>query len=154
MAFMDSIFMATVQTLGLQQMRCEAAIESAPKALLLQRQRESFVLLHVPLSYCLTGRLVPFTRRMWLRSTNSLSKRPLLIRLSLTRLLLLLPESLGLNLARIRLRLLLIRLTSLTLVFLYPRHLCRGVYSFCLSVRMFVCSFVLPSRGICVKVLR
>ena len=118
MACMDSISMATVQTLGLQHMRREAAIESAPKALLLQRQRESFVLLHVPLSYCLTGRLVPFTRRMWLRSTNSLSKRPLLIRLSLTRLLL--PESLGLTLARIRLslrRLLLIRLTSLTLVF-------------------------------------
>ena len=50
MAFMDS--MATVQTLGLQQMRREAAIELAPKALLLQRQRESFALLHVPLSYC------------------------------------------------------------------------------------------------------
>ena len=118
MAFMDSMSMAIVQTLGPQQMRREAAIESAPKALLLQRQRESFVLLHVPLSYCLTGRMVPFTRRMWLRSTNSLSKRPLLFRLSLIRLLLLLlPESLGLNLARIRLRLLLIRLTSLTLVF-------------------------------------
>ena len=52
MAFMDSMSMTTVQTLGLQQMRREAAIESAPKALLLQRQRESFVLLHVPLSYC------------------------------------------------------------------------------------------------------
>ena len=25
---------------------------------------------------------------------------------------------------------------------LYPRHLCRGVYSFCLSVCLFVCSFV------------
>ena len=25
---------------------------------------------------------------------------------------------------------------------LYPRHLCRGVYSFRLSVRVFVCSFV------------
>ena len=116
MAFMDSMSMAIVQTLSLQQMRREAAIESAPKALLLQRQRESFVLLHVPLSHCLTGRLVPFTRRMRLRSTNSLFKRPLLIRLSLTRLLLL-SESLGLNLARIRLRLLLIRQTSLTLVF-------------------------------------
>ena len=112
MAFMDSMSMTTVETLGLQQMRREAAIESAPKAFLLQRQRESFVLLHVPLSYCLTGRLVPFTRRMRLRSTNSLFKIPLLLRLSLTRLLLLLPESLGLNLARIRLRLLLIRLTS------------------------------------------
>ena len=48
-------------------------------------------------------------------------ERPLLIRLSLTRLLfLLLPESLRLNLARIRLslkRLLLIGLISLTLVF-------------------------------------
>ena len=51
MTFMDSMSMVTVQTLGLQQMRREAAIESAPKALLLQRQRESFVLLLVPLSY-------------------------------------------------------------------------------------------------------
>ena len=25
---------------------------------------------------------------------------------------------------------------------LYPGHLCRGVYSFCLDVRPFVCSFV------------
>ena len=38
MTFMDSMSMVTVQTLGLQQMSCEAAIESAPKALLLQRQ--------------------------------------------------------------------------------------------------------------------
>ena len=52
MTFMDSMSMVTVQTLGLQQMRREAAIESAPKALLRQRQRESFVLLLVPLSYC------------------------------------------------------------------------------------------------------
>ena len=52
MTFMDSMSMVTVQTLGLQQMRREAAIESAPKALLLQRQRVSFVLLLVPLSYC------------------------------------------------------------------------------------------------------
>ena len=52
MTFMDSMSMVTVQTLGLQQMRREAAIESAPKALLLQRHRESFILLLVPLSYC------------------------------------------------------------------------------------------------------
>ena len=53
MTFMDSMSRVTVQTLGLQQMRGEeAAIESAPKALLLQRQRESFVLLFVSLSYC------------------------------------------------------------------------------------------------------
>ena len=38
MTFMDSMSMFTVQTLGLQQMSCEAAIESAPKALLLQWQ--------------------------------------------------------------------------------------------------------------------
>ena len=38
MTFMDSMSMVTVQTLGLQQMSREAAIESAPKALLLQRQ--------------------------------------------------------------------------------------------------------------------
>ena len=52
MTFMDSMSMVTVLTLGLQQMRREAAIESGPKALLLQRQRESFVLLLVSLSYC------------------------------------------------------------------------------------------------------
>ena len=38
MTFMDSMSMITVQTLGLQQMSCEAAIELTPKALLLQRQ--------------------------------------------------------------------------------------------------------------------
>ena len=27
-------------------------------------------------------------------------------------------------------------------LFLYPRHLCRGVYSFRISVRPFVCSYV------------
>ena len=83
MTFMDSMSMVTVQTLGLQQMRHEAAIEIGTE-------------FH-----------------------NSLSKRPLLIRLGLTRLPLLLPESLGLNLARIRLslrRLLLIGIISLTLV--------------------------------------
>ena len=38
---------------------------------------------------------------------------------------------------------------------LYPRHLCRRVYSFRLSVRPFVCSLVRSFvRGICVKVLR
>ena len=52
MTFMDSMSMVIVQTLGLQQMRREAAIELGPNALLLQRQRESFVLLLVPLSYC------------------------------------------------------------------------------------------------------
>ena len=43
MAFMNSMSMVTVQTLGLQQMRREAAYESAPKALFLQRQRENVV---------------------------------------------------------------------------------------------------------------
>ena len=52
MTFMDSMSMVTVQPLGLQQMRRESAIVSAPKALLLQRQRESFVLLLLSLSYC------------------------------------------------------------------------------------------------------
>ena len=48
----SSLNIINVQTFGLQQMRRQAAIESAPKALLLQRQRENFVLLLVPLSYC------------------------------------------------------------------------------------------------------
>ena len=52
MTFMDSMSMFIVQTLGLQLMRREAAIELAPKALLLQRQRESFVFLFVPLLFC------------------------------------------------------------------------------------------------------
>ena len=38
MTFMDSMSMVTVQTLSLQQMSCEAAIELAPKAILPQRQ--------------------------------------------------------------------------------------------------------------------
>ena len=37
-----------------------------------------------------------------------------------------------------------------SLLFLYPRHLCRGVYSFPLSVRPFVCSFV----RLCIRHLR
>ena len=41
---------------------------------------------------------------------------------------------------------------------LYPRHLCQGVYSFRLSVRLFVCSFVRSYFRhvcrICIKVLR
>ena len=52
MTFIDSMSMVTVQTLGLQQRRRGVAIESAAKALLLQRQRESFALLLLPLSYC------------------------------------------------------------------------------------------------------
>ena len=103
MTFKDSMSMFIVQTLGLQLMRREAALCTS--------------------KFLLTGGLVPFTRRLGLSSTISLSKRPLLIRLSLTRLLfLLLPESLGLNLARIRLslkRLLLIGLISLTLAFFW-----------------------------------
>ena len=41
----------------------------------------------------------------------------------------------------------LIEMLTLVLKFLYPRHLCRRVYSFRLSVCPFVCSFVLPSRS-------
>ena len=37
------------------------------------------------------------------------------------------------------------RAQALTVIFLYPRHLSRGVYSFCLSVRMFVRLFVRTS---------
>ena len=33
-------------------------------------------------------------------------------------------------------------LTTIIFHSLYPRHLCRGVYSFRLSVRPFVCSYV------------
>ena len=111
--------MATVQTLGLQQMRRKAAIESAPKGSLTSEAKRKLRLAPFTSKLLLTGRLVPFTRRMWLRTTNFLFKRPLPIRLSLTRLFLLLPESLRLNLARIRLSLrilLLIGLSSLTLV--------------------------------------
>ena len=47
---------------------------------------------------------------------------------------------------------------STKIVSLYPRHLCRPVYSFRLSVRPFVCSFVRSYFRhvcrICVKVLR
>ena len=41
MAIMDTMSMATVHTLGLQQMRCKAAIESAPKgSLTLEAKRK------------------------------------------------------------------------------------------------------------------
>ena len=39
-----------------------------------------------------------------------------------------------------------------TICFLYPKHLCRGVYSFRLSVRLFVLSYVRHVRGIYDKV--
>ena len=45
--------------------------------------------------------------------------------------------------------------TWIYFILLYPRHLCRGVYSFRLSVSLFVRSYVRSFvRGICVKVLR
>ena len=72
MAVTDAMSLATVQTLGLQQMRREAAIESAPKGSLTSEAERKLRLLHLPLNYCLTGRLVTFTRRMWLRTTKSL----------------------------------------------------------------------------------
>ena len=44
-----------------------------------------------------------------------------------------------------------ITLSACTCSLLYPRHLCRGVYSFCLSIRMFVRSYFRPVRGITSK---
>ena len=43
------------------------------------------------------------------------------------------------------------RCPSFFCFFLYPQHLCRGVYSFRLSVGMFVRSYFRPIRGITSK---
>ena len=93
MAVTDAMSIATVQTLGLQQMRREAAIESAPKGSLTSELKRKF-------------HLTPFTSKLLFEG-----------QIGACFLLLLHPESLGLNLARIRLslrRLLLISLSSLT----------------------------------------
>ena len=70
MTFMDSMSMITLQTLGLQQMSCKAAIESAPKALLSEAMRK---LSFTPCTskFLLTVRLAPFTRKLGLSSTIS-----------------------------------------------------------------------------------
>ena len=68
MTFMDSMSMFIVQTLGLQQMSCEAAIESHHRRLSSEAMRKlSFTPCTSKL--LLTGRLVPFTRRLGLNST-------------------------------------------------------------------------------------
>ena len=64
MAVTDAMSIATAQTLGLQQVRLEAAIESAPKGSLTTEAKKSSDLLLLPLSYFLVGKLVTFTRRM------------------------------------------------------------------------------------------
>ena len=51
MAITDAMSMATVQTLGLQQMRCEAAIKSAPKGSLTSEAKRNL-------------RLAPFTSKL------------------------------------------------------------------------------------------
>ena len=79
-AITDAMSIATVQTLGLQQMRREAAIKSAPKGSLIEEAKRKL-------------RFSSFTSKL------------LFDRLSLTRLLLLPESPIRLNLARIRLNL-------------------------------------------------
>ena len=106
-AITDAMSIATAQTLGLQQLRREAAIQSAPKALSLQRQRESFVFHLSPQNFYLTDRLVPYTKRIWLKTRRPLLGTLFPIRLNLIRRLLLpLPDGVSLmDLVRKRLNL-------------------------------------------------
>ena len=64
---MDSMSMVTVQTLGLQQMRLEAAIEF--KGSLTSEAKRKLSFAPCTSKLLLTGRLVPFTRRLGLSST-------------------------------------------------------------------------------------
>ena len=69
-AITDAMSIATAQTLGLQQLRREAAIESAPRGSITEEAKRKLRL--SPLNFCLTDRLVPYIRRIWLRTRRPL----------------------------------------------------------------------------------
>ena len=71
-AITDAMSIATAQTLGLQQLRPEAAIDSAPRGSLTEEAKRKLCLPLSPLNFCLTGRLVPFIRRIWLKTRRPL----------------------------------------------------------------------------------
>ena len=103
MAITDAMSIATAQTLGLQQMRREATIESAPKGSLTSEAKRKLRLALFTSKLLFDGRIDAFLQGKCGRDPqNSCKKRPLSIRLNLTRLLLFLPDALRLNLARIR----------------------------------------------------
>ena len=60
MAIMDAMSIATVQTLGLQQMRHEAAIESAPKGSLTSEAKRKFYLTLFTSKLLFDGRIDAF----------------------------------------------------------------------------------------------
>ena len=103
MAITDAMSIATVQTLSLQQMRREAAIESAPKGSLTSEAKRKLC-------------LAPFTSKLLfdgqtgaIYKENVAENHEILVKKAVTNqakpnpslFLLLLPESQGLNLARI-----------------------------------------------------
>ena len=51
-AITDAMSIATVQTLGHQQLRREAAINSAPKGSLTEEAKRKLAFLHLPLNHC------------------------------------------------------------------------------------------------------
>ena len=69
-AITDAMSIATAQTLGLQQLRREAAIESAPRGSITEEAKRKLRL--SPLNFCLTDRLVPYIRRIWLKTRRPL----------------------------------------------------------------------------------
>ena len=88
-------------------MRCKAAIESAPKGSLTSEAKRKLRLAPFTSKLLFDGQIGAIYKENVTKNHKFLvKKRPLPIRLSLTRLLLLLllPESLRLNLARIRLK--------------------------------------------------
>ena len=71
-AITDAMSITSAQTLGLQQLRREVAIESAPRGFLTDEAKRNFAFPLLPLNFCLMGRLVLFIRRIVLRTRRSL----------------------------------------------------------------------------------
>ena len=72
MAIIEAMSIANVQTLCLQQMRREAAIESAPKGSITSEAKRKLRLAPFTSKLLFDGGLMPFTRKMWQRSTKLL----------------------------------------------------------------------------------
>ena len=104
MTVTDAMSLATVQTLGLQQKRHEAAIDSAPKGSLTTEAMRKLRVSPFTSKLLFDGQIGAIYKENVTENHEILVKRLFPIRLSLTRRLLL-PESLRLNLARTRLSL-------------------------------------------------
>ena len=82
MAITDAMFIDTVQTLGLQQMRREAAIESAPKGSLTSEAKRKLRLALFTSKLLFDGRIGAVYKENVAEIHETLVKRPLSIRLN------------------------------------------------------------------------